>query len=1145
MLKQTPFARHLIAAIAVGLASWTAIQAQTKSGPMNRENVGDEPAAGQPAPDRILEVIDRTPANISGSWRGENWGQVELSLKSAKAPDDAAMCLGTYSDTFEGQPGTIRLVWLPKNQRFEGTWSEGKQRTGKLVIRLLPDGNTIRGSWTTDSTSTIQPGRPEHSDLEWLRTDAGHHSEAAADAERTVKLFHLQRANAADTVALLSPLYRGIRFAADSRTNAVLAMGQDDEAMLEIAAILLRLDETEGSESASDMKAASRMRPALAKDQVTSESSEQLKSSIDDLDARAIQLAQQIRQKTQKAGDERADVSKLRQELKQVLSSAMKRKLQWEQLRIGEMEARLSRLQGQLKVRQAASEQIVERRLMELLKEPDQLRWNVERTGHAAAGESVAGPARQSSAATGAGHSIVVDLFAPDGVWKNQNRYRQLFLDLSSIPNLTYNIRNVSGSGQNILMATIQVPGGPLRLDPVLKKRLGASLTAAGVQSVRWEDTGAVNSHSSESAVKPSSAVASPTRDQTFVQFKLDSGWRLKVDSVQAMSSAPDRIALDRREPGTRPYSVLLTRNSDADGPHLLASLEIYALDSLTAKRLENWPVPVNISNEDFRQFDAGNAVTKVVYLSTDVAAPVLATIASTRLEPGKDPLIEARQQGTVIAVFRLIGKTLSSDSKDSDGIWSEFGLKLLPTQDPRLLPDLFRGGLIVIDVDPAKIDRVRPGDVVVAMGQWEVNSIESFETVVKQVDSRHERLNQATWTTMYSVRDRQFAAKSIQTNKSSSQLNRSGQALVPVTFEQWCEMLARPERPEGTLGMIQGIRRTATLETTSRAATALLNFSESLDRQKSPELETELVNAARSLIPAGMAEVLVRTLKEGTERQKQIAIAAIKDLKDYASLESFPELAKLVMEFAKRGDFEFRITALNLIATTLPITALSPGAFSTEERQELVRRMTEFLPRDQVRALLIQALDDPNIDIALAPVLPLLRKPAIDGLEPEVAAKVVDLLGQVTSGSLKGNKASVEQRGKALTCMLALSSRASPAVPVLLELLKSDDPDLQPTDLTAPRGFDFTRERVINVLGFIGPAAKDALPQLELLLSQTEIRVQEDALLTRGGSGFSAPSSSTGQAYLLSSLKMAIARIKGDSRIPSTRSGLPRVFDN
>jgi uncharacterized protein (TIGR03067 family) len=115
----------------------------------------------------FLALTDE-PSDISGEWtgegEGEGWGRVVLRRTG---PTEYA---GTYTDTIGKEPGKIELKWSRIERRYNGAWSEGADRFGKLSVRLV--GGEIRGAWTTSRDSRINPGTPELADLLWVRARA-------------------------------------------------------------------------------------------------------------------------------------------------------------------------------------------------------------------------------------------------------------------------------------------------------------------------------------------------------------------------------------------------------------------------------------------------------------------------------------------------------------------------------------------------------------------------------------------------------------------------------------------------------------------------------------------------------------------------------------------------------------------------------------------------------------------------------------------------------------------------------------------------------------------------------------------------------------------------------------------------------------
>lgn len=107
------------------------------------------------------------PPDIAGTWSSENWGKVALKQT------EEGEYKGTYSQAAGEQPGALALNWSRIERRFNGTWNEGKQgkaRFGEISLRLV-DGK-IRGAYTTDRGSKINPATPRLADLLWVKGGA-------------------------------------------------------------------------------------------------------------------------------------------------------------------------------------------------------------------------------------------------------------------------------------------------------------------------------------------------------------------------------------------------------------------------------------------------------------------------------------------------------------------------------------------------------------------------------------------------------------------------------------------------------------------------------------------------------------------------------------------------------------------------------------------------------------------------------------------------------------------------------------------------------------------------------------------------------------------------------------------------------------
>ena len=90
----------------------------------------------------------------------------------------------------------------------------------------------------------------------------------------------------------------------------------------------------------------------------------------------------------------------------------------------------------------------------------------------------------------------------------------------------------------------------------------------------------------------------------------------------------------------------------------LYPTLEVVPATNKTGAFLAHSAVPLVFTDEDFDQVAAGNYLVKVIYLPDpqfqDVAAAGPDEVVSTRLDPGVDPVAEARRRGTVLLVIRM-----------------------------------------------------------------------------------------------------------------------------------------------------------------------------------------------------------------------------------------------------------------------------------------------------------------------------------------------------------------------------------------------------------------------------------------------------------------------------------------------------------
>jgi RNA polymerase sigma factor (sigma-70 family) len=120
--------------------------------------------ATQPASDSASGGLGfKGVPDLTGVWHDDDWGTVKLTAAGKGVYE------GTYSGTFGKDVGKIRVVWSADSKQFEGTWSEGTYRFGRLSLRLGDGGKSIRGAYSCDPKCEYKPGIPSLADLQWVR----------------------------------------------------------------------------------------------------------------------------------------------------------------------------------------------------------------------------------------------------------------------------------------------------------------------------------------------------------------------------------------------------------------------------------------------------------------------------------------------------------------------------------------------------------------------------------------------------------------------------------------------------------------------------------------------------------------------------------------------------------------------------------------------------------------------------------------------------------------------------------------------------------------------------------------------------------------------------------------------------------------
>ncbi|MHB1422636.1 MAG: hypothetical protein ACYC3I_05460 [Gemmataceae bacterium] len=139
-------------------------------------------------------------------------------------------------------------------------------------------------------------------------------------------------------------------------------------------------------------------------------------------------------------------------------------------------------------------------------------------------------------------------------------------------------------------------------------------------------------------------------------------------------------------------YRLKLSDIPNRPGLELYPTLEVVPSKPKTCTFLAHSAVPIAFTEEDFEQVAAGNFVVKVIYLPDpqfqDLAAMGPDEVVSSRLEPGVDPIIEAKRRGCILLVVRLGNIDLEAPNTPRMDAPNPFA-PIMPAAPPGVAPPL------------------------------------------------------------------------------------------------------------------------------------------------------------------------------------------------------------------------------------------------------------------------------------------------------------------------------------------------------------------------------------------------------------------------------------------------------------------------
>jgi hypothetical protein len=182
------------------------------------------------------------------------------------------------------------------------------------------------------------------------------------------KIFNLKNSIANDVAPIIRQLFNGATVSLDNRTNALIVRATELH-LREIEAVLLRLDSTETAVKNSETT----NQPGIDANTPVSSIAE-YRRQLDALEQPVLQLAEQVREAETKQGKDHPDSAKLRADLRAAVQQTFAARQKIQRAELAEFTRRLQRMQQSIDSRDRIVDQIVDRRVEELL-EPD-ARWD-------------------------------------------------------------------------------------------------------------------------------------------------------------------------------------------------------------------------------------------------------------------------------------------------------------------------------------------------------------------------------------------------------------------------------------------------------------------------------------------------------------------------------------------------------------------------------------------------------------------------------------------------------------------------------------------------------------------------------------------------------------------------------------------------
>ncbi|MCI0639765.1 MAG: hypothetical protein L0Y72_21690 [Gemmataceae bacterium] len=221
-------------------------------------------------------------------------------------------------------------------------------------------------------------------------------------------------------------------------------------------------------------------------------------------------------------------------------------------------------------------------------------------------------------------------------------------------------------------MPPTAIPRGGMISPPGVPLSPGAPSPGLQPISSKMPMGGVVNAHmppgiTMSGGVVPAQFAVNPAMrfqaQRTQIRFVRPSGMKVSwftqgPDGNPVFSTVPIDAPGRYNFPQAAIYRLKLSNIEGRPGLEVYPTMEVVSCNPKTEAFLAHSSVPVEFTNEDFKQIAEGNYVVKVIYLPDpqfqDVAGTGTDEILSTRLEPGADPIQEALRRGSILVVIRM-----------------------------------------------------------------------------------------------------------------------------------------------------------------------------------------------------------------------------------------------------------------------------------------------------------------------------------------------------------------------------------------------------------------------------------------------------------------------------------------------------------